>query len=115
MIRRPPRSTLFPYTTLFRSHKLPRTPPGEVVARALDADRFVRYADRWVDFGNGLVIAGVTALAGRSLLAGGVLLAVMALSAGGPALGPPAAGRPAAAAPPAPGGLRPPPGWGAGG
>src|SRR5436309_4245109 len=25
MIRRPPRSTLFPYTTLFRS---PRTPPG---------------------------------------------------------------------------------------
>src|SRR3989442_6383337 len=28
MIRRPPRSTLFPYTTLFRSHSpdLPRTP-----------------------------------------------------------------------------------------
>src|SRR5256885_9914876 len=25
MIRRPPRSTLFPYTTLFRSHQLPRT------------------------------------------------------------------------------------------
>src|SRR2546422_4004056 len=24
MIRRPPRSTLFPYTTLFRSHKPPR-------------------------------------------------------------------------------------------
>src|SRR6266508_5432587 len=24
MIRRPPRSTLFPYTTLFRSHKAPR-------------------------------------------------------------------------------------------
>src|SRR3712207_8020111 len=24
MIRRPPRSTLFPYTTLFRSHTLPR-------------------------------------------------------------------------------------------
>src|SRR5260370_29303172 len=24
MIRRPPRSTLFPYTTLFRSHILPR-------------------------------------------------------------------------------------------
>src|SRR5258706_2544481 len=28
MIRRPPRSTLFPYTTLFRSH-----PVGEVVRR----------------------------------------------------------------------------------
>src|SRR3712207_7719138 len=27
MIRRPPRSTLFPYTTLFRSH--PRTPQQE--------------------------------------------------------------------------------------
>src|SRR2546427_9369992 len=27
MIRRPPRSTLFPYTTLFRSHE----PPGGVV------------------------------------------------------------------------------------
>src|SRR5438132_6013438 len=25
MIRRPPRSTLFPYTTLFRSHPAPRT------------------------------------------------------------------------------------------
>src|SRR3712207_8431663 len=25
MIRRPPRSTLFPYTTLFRSHELVRT------------------------------------------------------------------------------------------
>src|SRR5256885_12799848 len=28
MIRRPPRSTLFPYTTLFRSRELSR-PPGE--------------------------------------------------------------------------------------
>src|SRR5438876_9978906 len=28
MIRRPPRSTLFPYTTLFRSRKPPRPPPG---------------------------------------------------------------------------------------
>src|SRR5439155_12091217 len=26
MIRRPPRSTLFPYTTLFRSHPLQRSP-----------------------------------------------------------------------------------------
>src|SRR3712207_9546974 len=26
MIRRPPRSTLFPYTTLFRSEKAPSTP-----------------------------------------------------------------------------------------
>src|SRR3712207_8780710 len=31
MIRRPPRSTLFPYTTLFRSTRLA---PGDVVERA---------------------------------------------------------------------------------
>src|SRR2546421_6433487 len=29
MIRRPPRSTLFPYTTLFRSHESRRRDPGE--------------------------------------------------------------------------------------
>src|SRR2546422_3481308 len=28
MIRRPPRSTLFPYTTLFRSHQVIRHPGG---------------------------------------------------------------------------------------
>src|SRR2546425_8848407 len=33
MIRRPPRSTLFPYTTLFRSGSPPRTPPGCGVRR----------------------------------------------------------------------------------
>src|SRR3712207_7738859 len=31
MIRRPPRSTLFPYTTLFRSD-LPMTKPGDILA-----------------------------------------------------------------------------------
>src|SRR5258707_2671000 len=30
MIRRPPRSTLFPYTTLFRSEQQPHDPAGEV-------------------------------------------------------------------------------------
>src|SRR3712207_6889623 len=35
MIRRPPRSTLFPYTTLFRSYQL------EGIARFLDAGRLV--------------------------------------------------------------------------
>src|SRR2546430_12514842 len=40
MIRRPPRSTLFPYTTLFRSH--PRRPPldgGECVQAHSAPDR----------------------------------------------------------------------------
>src|SRR2546422_4809064 len=37
MIRRPPRSTLFPYTTLFRSHSTASDgeyPPAEVARRA---------------------------------------------------------------------------------
>src|SRR3712207_8561559 len=37
MIRRPPRSTLFPYTTLFRSHAVRSVP-----VRLPDADRFAR-------------------------------------------------------------------------
>src|SRR5256885_10678493 len=41
MIRRPPRSTLFPYTTLFRSSHTPIAPP--TAARIL---RRVRYAPR---------------------------------------------------------------------
>src|SRR5260221_9451732 len=35
MIRRPPRSTLFPYTTLFRSHEL-----GHVLVGSADEDPF---------------------------------------------------------------------------
>src|SRR2546427_4602240 len=34
MIRRPPRSTLFPYTTLFRSHLDVRRAPGDADRRA---------------------------------------------------------------------------------
>ena len=78
-------------------HRLPRTPPGEVVARAMDADRFARYGDRWVDFVNGLAIAAVTAAAARDPLAGGVLLAVMVLSGAASSFGSPLAGRSAAA------------------
>src|SRR5690606_39805354 len=35
MIRRPPRSTLFPYTTLFRSESIPRpkSPPVKIIFR----------------------------------------------------------------------------------
>src|SRR2546426_4422507 len=46
MIRRPPRSTLFPYTTLFRSPAPQhRRPPGRVAARVAHDDR-VRAAGR---------------------------------------------------------------------
>ncbi|WP_022916950.1 ATP-binding cassette domain-containing protein [Ruania albidiflava] len=81
-----------------QQHGLPRTPPGEVVARSMDADRYARYADRWVDFINGLVIAAVTAVLGGTWLAGAVLLAVMVTSAAASSIGRPIAGRSAAAA-----------------
>jgi ATP-binding cassette, subfamily B, bacterial len=78
--------------------RLARTPPGEVVARSMDADRYARYADRWVDFVNGLIIASVTALLAGTWVAGAVLLAVMVASALASTLGRPIAGRSAAAA-----------------
>src|SRR2546430_12649213 len=37
MIRRPPRSTLFPYTTLFRSPSRPRTREGTIWGKAKTA------------------------------------------------------------------------------
>ncbi len=77
-------------------HRLPRTPAGEVVGRTLDADRFVRYADRWVDFVNGIVIVVLTGLVSQSLLGAGVLVAVMGLSSAASAFGSPLAGRSAA-------------------
>src|SRR5256885_11108414 len=44
MIRRPPRSTLFPYTTLFRSHARARAGPHSEprLARRTDSPRFHR-------------------------------------------------------------------------
>lgn len=81
-----------------RQRRLVRTPPGEVVARSMDADRYARYADRWVDFLNGLVIAGLTAVLAGTWVAGAVLLTVMVSSALASAVGRPIAGRSAAAA-----------------
>src|SRR3712207_7650478 len=45
MIRRPPRSTLFPYTTLFRSHVVPGDLQDRAVRDALDDDLFTWRAD----------------------------------------------------------------------
>src|SRR2546422_5750742 len=52
MIRRPPRSTLFPYTTLFRS--IPGSPPHARMpgqrrepARRIDPNAPQLYPDRW--------------------------------------------------------------------
>ena len=78
--------------------RLVRTPPGEVVARTMDADRLARYTDRWVDFVNGLVVAAMTALIAQTWVAGAVLLTVMGVSALASTLGRRVAGRSAAAA-----------------
>src|SRR5256885_12003446 len=42
MIRRPPRSTLFPYTTLFRSRQIHRGPQAELVMRIPALIEFAR-------------------------------------------------------------------------
>src|SRR3712207_7547951 len=42
MIRRPPRSTLFPYTTLFRSSTPPASPPAARGAGTLPVSRRIR-------------------------------------------------------------------------
>src|SRR5258707_5371787 len=38
MIRRPPRSTLFPYTTLFRSHQLSSLKPADGLSQGTASD-----------------------------------------------------------------------------
>src|SRR5256885_6173648 len=43
MIRRPPRSTLFPYTTLFRSPPGPKIPRSPANDEAADCFRCLRY------------------------------------------------------------------------
>lgn len=73
--------------------RLEKVPPGEVVARAMDADRYARYADRWVDVINGLFIALATAVVSGNPLAGGVLLVVMVVAALASTVGRPIAGR----------------------
>lgn len=78
--------------------RLPPTPPGEVVARVMDCDRYTRYVDRWIDFVLGLIIATTTAVLGGTVLAGAVFIAVMALTALTSSLGSPVAGRSATAA-----------------
>src|SRR3712207_7316521 len=54
MIRRPPRSTLFPYTTLFRSYAQAQS-RARHFARALSRDH--AYADRHVRCGPELAVA----------------------------------------------------------
>lgn len=81
-----------------RQHRLPPTPPGEVVSRVLDSDRFLRYADRCNDVVAGLVIVVIASLLGGTVVAGVILLAVMIAAAVTSVAGRPLAGRTATAA-----------------
>src|SRR5258705_13908219 len=66
MIRRPPRSTLFPYTTLFRS--LIYCGRTQAVAEAIDALR--RLADKGTPF---LLVAGMSGSGKSSFVRAGIL------------------------------------------
>src|SRR3712207_7612589 len=62
MIRRPPRSTLFPYTTLFRSHHdVPKGVTPEALAAlhqkdlAVEGKYGVRYLKYWYDAASGKI------------------------------------------------------------
>src|SRR3712207_8209901 len=46
MIRRPPRSTLFPYTTLFRAIQVPFIQSGDEARRAVQKSYFSPQGDR---------------------------------------------------------------------
>lgn len=81
-----------------QQRRLAPTPPGEVMSRLLDADRFLRYADRWNDAICGLLIVVITSVLSGTLIAAGILLAVMAAAAGASVAGRSLAGRSAAAA-----------------
>src|SRR2546430_9336936 len=67
MIRRPPRSTLFPYTTLFRSVLARAATTGdELVAARIDLEQMVSVRKRWNFLGRrrpehyGLLLTPVT-------------------------------------------------------
>src|SRR3712207_9392514 len=62
MIRRPPRSTLFPYTTLFRS-----SCPRKAVRPVLLLSSYIFYPSRGAK--NGLLIGGMTAATWLTALA----------------------------------------------
>lgn len=79
-------------------HRLASTPPGEVVSRVLDSDRFLQYADRCNDVVSGLIIVVIASFLSGTPIAGAILLAVMVAAAVTSVAGRPIAGRSAALA-----------------
>src|SRR2546421_11312396 len=75
MIRRPPRSTLFPYTTLFRSTQfIDATEAAPMVARASNAPVFTFFD---VDLGYGEVGGDVSSFASEGQVAGAMALRII--------------------------------------
>src|SRR2546427_3690192 len=58
MIRRPPRSTLFPYTTLFRSEVTLNVAPHGARMPGTEIDLKAEDWQRWNDYGIGLFLQG---------------------------------------------------------
>lgn len=73
--------------------RLQATPPGEVVARAMDGDRIQDYADRWGDLVSAMTIVVLSVLLSGSWLVGALLASVLVFSAASSWAGRPAAGR----------------------
>src|SRR2546427_10382525 len=76
MIRRPPRSTLFPYTTLFRSERLAKAPRALTVMHPGPMNRGVEIDSRVADGPHSVILDQVTngvavRMAVLYLLAGG--------------------------------------------
>src|SRR3712207_8108472 len=67
MIRRPPRSTLFPYTTLFRSHVAAEGPAHRGGARLVDLGPLLDGVDRGHEVGVGRLAPGPPAAADEVL------------------------------------------------
>src|SRR2546429_1493605 len=65
MIRRPPRSTLFPYTTLFRSRGAVH---GHRGGRAAHVGRRHAPADRFVEAAGARRVLGIASVAARDLV-----------------------------------------------
>ncbi|ANY08718.1 ABC transporter ATP-binding protein [Pseudonocardia sp. HH130630-07] len=74
-------------------HRSGRAPAGEIVARALDSDRMVLYADRWVDVANAALVVLATWLLSGNVQTAAVVGGFLVLCARAAALGAPAAGR----------------------
>src|SRR6266496_384513 len=72
MIRRPPRSTLFPYTTLFRSHSSPEVPGRRVACGRLPS----------AGAGAAAIVRGMSGA--RASVAAGMPAVVVATAFGGP-------------------------------